>query len=142
MSKFATKWAFAKSLWCRVIKNKCMHILRVRGARDKCDCCDSRLKSRVQGLCSAGYGVATSDLNQVFFFSFFFNAMYRSAVCYDRCVIDRGKSIGRARCCFQARVQHACLVMLFLSRACFDVIPVAKQFHRIQPPIVTASKKL
>lgn len=48
-----------------------MHILRVRGARDKCDCCDSRLKSRVQGLCSAGYGVATSDLNQDVFFSFF-----------------------------------------------------------------------
>lgn len=29
--------------------------------------------------------------------------------------------------------------MLFLSRACFDVIPVAKERLRIQPPTVTAS---
>lgn len=85
-------------------------MLRVRGARDKCDCCD---------CCFVFFNVPRSCLLW--------------CICYKEGKLDQG-----ARCCLQTRVQHACLVMLFLSRACFDVIPVAKQRLGIKPPIVTA----
>lgn len=71
-------------------KRKCMHMLRVRGLRDKYDCCGSRPRSRVQGLCAVAYGAATSDLSRMCFFFF----MYRAAACYDRCVIESENSIG------------------------------------------------